>query len=284
MEWQAGGGGVRLDRRPEPRIDFTVPRHCLTGGFDISCRLPSHSVLPLLAFLARDQTRYLRYPVRLITKPSRVTIHGAHLPIPDGFPPDRTRSLYRERHERTTVRAVLGGLSRDDVVMEFGAGLGLLSTLCAQRIGSDRVVTYEANPAQIPYIEEVYRLNGVCPTLVHGAIGTTNDQNVFWVHDNIVSSSLLSSEGGGDAVTVPQLDINDQIDRYKPTFVIMDVEGMEGELLAAARLDPLEKVLVELHHARLGEDGIAALMQRMNDCGFLVNRWLSSRRKIFFER
>jgi len=283
MEWPAGVR-VHLDRGPSARLDSRVPHGCFRGGFDISIKLPSHSVLPLLAFLARDQTRYLRYPIRLLTKPSRVRIHGAHLPIPDGFPADRRRSLYKERHERTTVRATLGGLSSDDVVMEFGAGIGLLSTLCAQRIGSDRVVTFEANPAQIPYIEEVYRLNGVHPTLVHGAIGASNGECVFRVHHNIVSSSLLSSDHEGTDVTVPQFHINDQIALFGPTFLIMDVEGLERELLAVARLDPVTKVLVELHSDRLGEAGVVAIMQRMRDSGFHVNRWLSRRGKLFFER
>ncbi len=38
--------------------------------------------------------------------------------------------------------------------MELGAGLGFLSTYCAKIMGSDNVVTYEANPALEPYIIE----------------------------------------------------------------------------------------------------------------------------------
>lgn len=70
---------------------------------------------------------------------------------------------------------VAAKLDADDVVMDVGTGIGLVATLCAQRIGSERVYTYEANPALERPIRETFELNRVSPHLemcMHGpAVG-----------------------------------------------------------------------------------------------------------------
>jgi FkbM family methyltransferase len=73
-----------------------------------------------------------------------------------------------ERRELDVVRAALQGA---DVVMEVGAGLGVVSSFCAKAVGSQRVFAYEANPAMESYIRRTYALNGVSPTLEICALG-----------------------------------------------------------------------------------------------------------------
>src|SRR5262245_58379142 len=56
-------------------------------------------------------------------------------------------SIEREMYERPELEIARVKLQRDDVVLELGSGIGFITTYCAKRIGSDRVFTYEANPA-----------------------------------------------------------------------------------------------------------------------------------------
>ena len=94
--------------------------------------------------------------------------------------PTLRRILYSERYERSESRCAVVALSPDDVVLEVGSGLGYLSTICALRLGSERVHTYEADPGLIPRIRRHHALNGVAPE-VHNAMlaGSTGSASFF---------------------------------------------------------------------------------------------------------
>jgi len=234
-------------------------------------------------FYLRESTRYLRYGVRLIKRPSIVSIHGVKLPIPDGCPEPHRRSLYCERHERRLALMILAKLVPEDTVLEMGSGRGVLSTLCAKMIGSDRVFTFEANPALIPFIRRVYSLNAVCPHLENVAVGTSEAQVSFYVNARTDSSSLLDSVGKGEEILVRQADVNQLLAVIKPTFLVVDIEGAEGAVLRAAKLDGVRIIALELHKL-LGEDGIANLIATITAQGFKEHRWFSTSGRKLFER
>ncbi len=80
------------------------------------------------------------------------------------------------------------------------------------------------------------------------------------------------------------LDVNRQIAEFKPTFLVVDIEGAEGEVFEVAKLDGVGKIIVELHRRKLGEGGVENVVARIERSGFRKIPWLSSNRKIFFER
>jgi FkbM family methyltransferase len=237
-----------------------------------------------VGFWLRDSTRWMRYYWRRLFGAKETRIHGIRLPVPADFPDDRRRSLLRERLERRAVLAILTKLEPSDRVMEFGGGLGLLSTVCARRIGSDRVVSYEPNPAQIPFIKNVHAINKVQPRLVEAAIGTEDTTTRFWVRDNIVSSSLHEGDDGARPVDVKELNANGQIAEFLPTFLLCDIEGAEGAIFQNVEMDSVNKIMIELHPEVLGEDGMRDVIGRIEALGFAQISWLSSNRKRFFER
>ena len=106
---------------------------------------------------ANEMLAHTKHKINLLLKRPSIIVNGITLIIEAGFP----SWIYEEDYEEDEAKCVLAKIQPHDIVLEFGAGLGYLSTLCSKRIGSERVFAYEANPELIPLIEKTYRNNGV---------------------------------------------------------------------------------------------------------------------------
>lgn len=228
--------------------------------------------------------RYPRYWWRSWRQPSAVTVYGVQLALGPYVTPDIRTSIYAERYERGEARSLTRRLEASDVVLEIGAGIGFLSTLCALRIGSERVFTYEANPALIEVIEKTYALNGVRPTLTHGTLAGEEGMAEFFVDKEYVASSLIRLSEDVEVVEIPQFDVNAEIARISPTMVVMDIEGAEHDLVPVIDWSEIEKVVIDIHPEWIGEDRAAEVVTMLEDAGFTVDRWLSGTRKKYLQR
>jgi predicted O-methyltransferase YrrM len=112
----------------------------------------------------RKLSGWLAYRYRVVRR-SIITIEGVRIRIGKHMSRRVERALSKGGYEREELRLIGAVLSPADVVLEVGAGLGLVSTYCAQRIGSNRVFAYEADPELESCIRETYHLNRVEPTL-----------------------------------------------------------------------------------------------------------------------
>ena len=100
----------------------------------------------------------LKNPLRKFFK--AVKIEGIQIPIlKENLSKILQLQIYMGFYEKEELKLVKYLLDENDIVMELGTGLGLLSSYCAKKIGSHRVFTYEANPALETYIRHTYRLN-----------------------------------------------------------------------------------------------------------------------------
>jgi len=235
-------------------------------------------------WLLAGAARYPRYAWRLLTRPALVRLHGVAIEVAPDATPALRRALYSERYERGEARCVLLRVEPGDVVLEIGAGLGLLSTLCALRVGSERVTAYEANPALIPRIRATHSANGVAPQLVHAVLARNAGEAELWVEGEFVASSLLRRSNSATRVRVPQHAASEVIARVKPSCLIVDIEGGEVELLPAIDLRGVRKLILELHPDRIGETRAAMLVTWLTAQGLCEDRSISSTRKKFFAR
>jgi FkbM family methyltransferase len=170
--------------------------------------------------------------------------------------------------------------------LECGAGLGLLATFCSLEIGSDRVKTFEANPFMLPLISKTFALNRVSPTLVIGAIGPTHGQIDFHVRKNFWASSTRQerAEGSVQTITVLMRALHDEILATRPTYLFIDIEGAEENLVGCSELPGVTKVMAEVHPELIGDAGVRSFLCWLSDLGFKKDFDISKDREIYLER
>ena len=137
------------------------------------------------------------------------------------------------------VQLLCGILSQGDVVVEVGANIGVITVPLATAVGTGgRVVAIEPDPANARLLEANLALNGLDQALIHrGACGSRKAEARLPVIDrrapgNFGGVSLLS-DGAGEAVRVDLLDDLLAVGRLR--LLKIDVEGMEGDVVAGAR-------------------------------------------------
>ncbi|HVI84382.1 MAG TPA: FkbM family methyltransferase [bacterium] len=180
------------------------------------------------------------------------------------------RSLRWGDYEGRELELVRAMLQDTDVVMEVGAGLGVVSTFCAKAVGSERVFAYEANPAMEEYIRRTYALNGVSPTLEVCALGEHGGEQVLCLGQDFSSATTLPPKERWPAIIVPAKCFDDEVRRRAATFLIVDIEGAESELCRYARFPGVQHVIMELHGALMLADR-DELIARMHSAGFQLD-------------
>lgn len=218
-------------------------------------------------------TRRLRRLVRSIYKPEFADNFGVLLPLKHPLiTPGIAKEIYFGDYEKKEATIVSQRLEADDVVMEIGAGIGFLSAYCAKKIGSERVFAYDANPALADIVATTYRANGVQPAFRTAMLGKGAGQARFFVEEEFwASSANQDSSGRSKEIEVDQIDLNEEIARLRPTFMIVDIEGGEADLFALADLSGVKKICVETHAHVLGNDGVTHMLEALFRQGFCLD-------------
>jgi FkbM family methyltransferase len=194
------------------------------------------------------------------------------------------QALSKGSYEQEELRLIGAVLSPDDVVLGVGAGLGLVSTFCAQRIGSTRVFAAEADPELEPCIRETYLLNAVEPTLDMCAVGSRAGRVTLFRDKHLISSSVVRRRAGVHPVEVPGKALNYLVEKIRPTLLVIDAEGAERDLFDGAELPTVTKIVLELHDRVIGPDGTDRVRAQLRDLGFEADRGLSSAEHLVLRR
>lgn len=221
---------------------------------------------------------------RKITKPKIVDIEGIKLFVSDNLESNVLRTIHQGIYEKSELQIVKKQIESDDTVMELGTGLGLISSYCAKKIGSERVFTYEANPQLKTYIESNYQLNNVNPNLVMCMLGEKPGKQDFYLNKDFWASSTLPINQEYQVISIPVKSFNEEIFKINPTFLIIDIEGGEYELLKSANLYNVKKICLELHNDVLGEEKTNFILSKFADLGFVIDQNLSLSRELFLKR
>lgn len=203
-------------------------------------------------------------------QPREVSIEGIRIRVPDLASARIRRAIYDGYYEAPELRLVKQHLQPDDRVMEIGAGIGLLSGFSAKMIGSERVFAFEANPALEIAIRENYALNHVAPTLGMALIGHGEGERDFFVGKNFWASSIYQKAEGARPIKVPILDFNTTLRSIDPTFLYIDIEGGEYDLIPGADFHNVRKLLIEIHDWALTEEQVASTIQKLEKHGFVL--------------
>lgn len=224
---------------------------------------------------------------RKLTRPQLIVENGLKVFLGPVAQTRCANGIYSGRHELPERDVVRQTLSPHDVVLEIGAGVGLVTLLCCQQIGGERVHTCEANPQLHPLLERSCELNGFHPEIIRGLIGLEAGSHEFFVAPQFVSSSRFADaeETQATKVTVPVIPLPGLLQRIRPTYLIMDAEGAEADLLdRRVDLSCVQKVCVEVHPKIIGDAAVNDIVHTLRDQGLHLS-WTHSRGVVlFFER
>ncbi len=220
-----------------------------------------------------------------VHRPQWQEVAGIALPLahPLVTPPIR-RDIYFGDYERKELDLIERRLEPADTVMEIGAGIGFLSAYCAKIVGNERVHAYEANPALLPLIREVHERNGVRPYVQNALLGKGDGEREFFVEKDYWASSLVRRSAQAQAIRIRQLDLQGEIRRVAPTFLIVDVEGGEYELLRGADLSGIAKLCLEVHPDVLGNARTSELFGALIAGGLSLDFTLMRKNVFYFYR
>ena len=153
-----------------------------------------------------------------------------------------------------------------DVVFDCGAHHGTTAVLFALRAGpTGRVVAFEPHPHNVRVIEENLRLNRLSTvTIEPKAIGARPQTVQLRDRSN---AAVAFGRRRGFPVDMTTLDDYARAAGVAPTFVKIDVEGYEADVLqgAARVLEGLPKLAIELHPRALPRYGssVEQLLERL---------------------
>jgi FkbM family methyltransferase len=181
-------------------------------------------------------------------------------------------AIYGGKYEEEEVQILKSHLSDDDIIMELGTGLGLVSSYCAKHADSKNVFTFEANPSLEAHIRQNFELNNVSPSLQICLLGEEEGEQNFYLMKDFWSSSTERSDKDKlrEIVKIPVKSFNKEIQRIDPTFLILDIEGGEYDLFQYATLHNVQKILIELHPYTIGEEKSQFVKNKLADAGFKV--------------
>ena len=216
-----------------------------------------------------DVEREIVWRYRNAMRTERVDVEGVTLLARSPLISDKIRRrIYQGAYERWELELVGRRLVPSDRVLELGAGLGAVSALCARRVGSDRVVCVEGNPALEPLIRANHAANDVAPALRIGLVARESGEGVLYVDEHVTGSSTTRREGSRDGVRVPALGLSDLLAEHRPTFLIVDIEGQESDLFDDTDLPGVGKICIELHPHIVGNRAAWHVLERLGDLGF----------------
>ncbi len=176
------------------------------------------------------------------------------------------RALTHGWYEAAESEAVDLMLREGDVVVEFGAGCGFISAYVALSGKARRVHAVEANPNLIPIIARTHALTGTMVEIHNELAGPADGTHDFILNRDFWASAMAGVKG--EHVRLPMRAFRARMGQWRPSFVIMDIEGAELDLVRLGFPRHVERVVLEVHESAYGASGVAEIRQRMADQGF----------------
>jgi FkbM family methyltransferase len=179
--------------------------------------------------------------------------------------------FYNKKYEWREIKILEKVLSENDRILELGAGIGFLSAFCAKKVDNNNIVAYEANPQMINIVKETYHLNSVNPTIKNLILADKEGEVDFYLENNFWSSSTIKRSENSQIIKVKTVNINEEIKKYNPNFIIMDIEGGEAELMPIMNFKNINKLLIEFHPDIIGEKVVSNLIKLLIEKDFCLD-------------
>ena len=153
-------------------------------------------------------------------------------------------------------------LTAEDVVVEFGSGLGIAAARVHRAINPRAYFCFEANPVAVAYSEHLFTINEMQIDVDQKALGTGSTSPFYTANDYILSSfEIPKNTRHFKQINTATISLAAVIKQKNPTAIFCDIEGAEDEFLPPEDLQGVDKVIIELHPNHYGLQGV----QRIKD-------------------
>lgn len=187
----------------------------------------------------------------------------------------RIERINAGKYEGQEIKGALALVKREDRVLELGAGLGVVGAVIAKTAKPEAMISFEANPNLIPHIQSLYDVNGLSERVILRnqvllASADRPDTVDFHLGNSYLGSSLVQQAARKQRkITVETADFEDVRNTFKPTVLIMDIEGAELDFLEDADLTGIRGVVLEFHPALYGDNGMRRCKNILREQGFI---------------
>jgi FkbM family methyltransferase len=220
---------------------------------------------------------------RLLRRPRHIRHHGISVEVNPAWGRQIVQTLYTGGYEAAELRVLRHTLRPEDRYLEIGAAIAVVTTAACQISGDRNVTAYEANPDLIPFARSTARRNGFELQIVNAVLSDADGTADFYVHEEYWASSL-TPRADSRKITVPQRSFASTLDQLRPSYLLMDIEGGEVELLAAELPGFVRAACLEVHPHVVGKDLTDRLIKRLTDQGLIPQPELTAGDVMFFAR
>jgi FkbM family methyltransferase len=217
-----------------------------------------------------------------------IEINGVKISVdPERFSHKMLEVMRDGTYEDEEARQIPTLLRKGERIVELGAGVGYISTLCAKQNKVESIAVYEAHPDLISVIKRTHELNGVKSSVINAVVvpKKNSPSMPFYIRDDFWASSLSSQPYGyAQAVNVPTVSMAEVLAEHKPTMLIVDIEGGEIALFENVDLPGVRKVYLEVHPHIVGTAAVKRLFDFFAERSFRCDRWRSTNNVMLFTR
>ena len=209
---------------------------------------------------------------------------GVDVPMSPFLNPKRIKRINEAGYEGQEIKAALHLVKEGDIVLELGAGIGVVSGVIAHNCKPKKIVSYEANPNLIPHIKELHKINKL--TRVNSVRNKVliSDPNApatmpFFVHKSYLGSTLVGEAiNSANTVDIKVDKFNTVVKELKPNVLVMDIEGGELDLLRHADLSGFRSIIIEYHPKIYGVAAMRECKNYLRQAGIFPVQDFSTRR------
>lgn len=208
---------------------------------------------------------------------------GVRVPQSPFLNETRIQRMAEARYEGDEIRGALSVIRPDDRVLELGAGLGVVGAVIAKNAQPEAVLSFEANPNLLPHINALYEENNLQDRIeVRHQVVISDPERPesidFHLRNSYLGSSLIDHPNRETRkVSVPTIGFAEVCAQFKPTVLVMDIEGGELDFLRYADLSGIRAVVIEFHPKIYGRRGTQTCKDALRGAGFVKDADVSTR-------
>lgn len=207
---------------------------------------------------------------------------GVELELPSHLLTPSIARAFDEKYYEAAEAAEVPYLMQDDErVLEIGSAIGFLSTLVAKTGKASRIIAVEANPELVELSKRTYAINNVEVEVYNEILAAEDGDGELFIHADFWSSSIRPWDGGR-RVAVPKRSFQKRLAEWRPTLILVDIEGGEETLFDGIDLTGVERIMLEMHQENIGRAGMKHVFDIMSTQNFHYDQWHSSRRIVTF--